>query len=80
MQKDDKPVNLHNFLVYALVGMAFASAALILDQIWLQMLPWDIFIKAEVSIVILALLDGFFILLRADLAQNKKLKDENYLD
>lgn len=60
--------------------MAVTSAGLVLDQIWFQMLPWDIFIKAEISIVILALLNGFFILLRADLAQNKKLKDENYLD
>lgn len=73
-------MNLHTILLYSLIGMAIAAVSLILDQIWLRLVPWDIFVRLGVTLVILAALDLFLILVRADLTQNKKLKDENYLD
>lgn len=73
-------MNLHAVLLYGLVGMAVATVALILDQVWLRLVPWDIFVRLGVTFVILSALDLFLILVRADLTQNKKLKDENYLD
>ncbi len=73
-------MRLHDALIYALIAMAVGTVALILDQVWLRVVPWDIFVKLCVSIVILGALDVFLILVRTDFAQNKKLKDENYLD
>lgn len=70
----------HNALLYALVGMAVCGAALVLDQVWFEAVSWDTFIKLLLSLVILAVLDVFLMIVRADFSQNKKLKDENYLD
>lgn len=70
----------HNVLLYALIGMAVCGAALVLDRVWFQTVPWDIFIKLLLSLVVLAVLDGFLMIVRADFSQHKKLKDDNYLD
>ncbi len=73
-------MRLHTMLLYALVGMAVCGAALVLDRVWFQIVPWDTFIKLSISLVILAVLDGFLMIVRADFSQHKKLKDDNYLD
>lgn len=73
-------MNLHNALLYALVGLVSGGVLLVLDQIWLHIVPWDVFLKMLISIAILTALAGFLMIVRADFSQNKKLKDENYLD
>lgn len=73
-------MKLHSALLYCLVGTAIFGAILILDQIWLQSLSWEVFIKLLITLAIVAVLAVFLMLVRADLAQNRKLKDENYLD
>lgn len=73
-------MKLHDFLLRALVVMALAGTVLVLDQIWVRAVPWEIFLRLVVTLVILAVLDVFLILVRADFAEHKKLKDDNYLD
>lgn len=67
-------------LIGFLIGLAFVLAALILDRIWFKIVPWDIFLKLTATIAVTAGLAVFLILIRADFAEHKRLKDENYLD
>jgi hypothetical protein len=67
-------------LLFILVGMVVAGALLTIGQVWGPVMSWDLYIKAVITIGILVLLIGFLIVIKADLGEHKKLKDENYLD
>lgn len=65
----------------AFTGIAAAAlSAVILAQIWFTAFNEVFFGKLTVTIVILGLLAAFIIAVFDDFFENKKLKDENYLD
>jgi ribose/xylose/arabinose/galactoside ABC-type transport system permease subunit len=71
---------MHKHLLTALVGMVALAALLTIGQIWGPLMDWDLYGKIIVTLGILVLLSGFLLVVKADLGQHKKLKDENYLD
>ena len=65
----------------AFTGIAAAAlSAVILAQIWFSAFNDIFFGKLTVTIVILGLLAAFAIAVFDDFFENKKLKDDNYLD
>lgn len=71
---------LHKPFFIALVGTVVAGAALIIAKIWDIPLPDDLFFKIIATLVILAILFGFLLVVNSDFGQHKKMKDKNYLD
>lgn len=71
---------MHRALLIVIIGLVIAGAVLALAQMWLAVLSWEIFVKAMVTIAVLVTALGLVLALKSDLAENKKLKDENYLD
>lgn len=67
------------FLI-ALLGLVVFGAALTIAQVWGPVISWDIYTKLIITTGILVLLIGFVLVIKSDLGQHKKLKDENYLD
>lgn len=59
---------------------AAALSAIILAQIWFDAFNEIFFGKITVTIVILGLFAAFIIAVFDDFFENKKMKDENYLD
>lgn len=71
---------MHQKLLIALVGLVVLGSLLTIGQVWGPVMSWDVYIKAVITIGITVLLLGFLLVVKADLGQHKKLKDENYLD
>jgi uncharacterized membrane protein len=71
---------MHKNLVTLLLGLVILGAVLTIGQIWGLFGGWDFYAKIITTIAILVLLIGFVIVIKADLGEHKKLKDENYLD
>jgi len=67
-------------LVKSLVAMAIILAAVVLGQLWWSFLNDEVFVKVIISIVVLGVLVSFIIAVSADLGEEKKLKDDNYID
>jgi len=70
----------HKAMLIGLVVFVFASAGLIIAQLWFPVVSWDNYIKLIFTFGIVALVLGFLIIIKADFGEKKKLKDENYLD
>ena len=62
-----------HILIVLLVGIGVIT----LIQLWV---PWDIYLKLIASCIIVAIIMGLILALKADLGYKKKMKDENYLD
>ena len=63
------------------IGIAATTlSAMILGQIWFDLFKEVIFAKIAFTLVIIGLLAAFGIAMADDFFENKKLKDENYLD
>ena len=71
---------LHKPFFIALVATVVAGAGLIIAKIWDIPLPDDMFGKIIATLVVLAILFGFLLVVNSDFGQHKKMKDENYLD
>ena len=71
---------MHKFLVYCLIAIAIVAAALMIGQIWFDILSWSMLWKSCTTLAVLFVLIGFLMVVKADFGQHKKLKDENYLD
>ncbi len=71
---------MHRLLLISIVSMVCIAALLIIVQIWAPIISWDIFIKLLLTLGVLTLLAALLMIFRADFAEHKKLKDENYLD
>ncbi len=71
---------MHNNMLIALIGMVVTGAGLVILQMWTSFMAWDVFVKLIITLGILVLVLGFLIIIKADLGEHKKLKDENYLD
>ena len=74
--KDDKIQKL------ALVtgGCAFSLSAVILLQVWFSAFNEAFFGKLSITLVIIGVITAFVIAVFDDFFENKKMKDENYLD
>lgn len=71
---------MHNTLLSTLIALVLGAAGLTIVQMWVPFLDWDVYVKAIITVGILALVIGFLIIIKADLGEHKKLKDDNYLD
>lgn len=71
---------MHKTLLIFIVAAVGFGALVTIVQIWTIFLSWDVYFKLIITIGILVLLAGFVIVVKADLGEKKKLKDDNYLD
>ena len=71
---------MHRLLMIAVISMIVVSGFLIVVQIWYPVVSMDVFIKLLMTFGIFTLIAGLVLVLRSDLQQHKRLKDENYLD
>ncbi len=71
---------MHQTLLKAIIIMVCAGTLLFITQIWLIIMPWDMFFKAIITLGILTLLAGFILVIKSDLGSHKEMKDNNYLD
>lgn len=71
---------MNRYLLIILVVLVAAGALLTVAQVWGLGLGWDVYIKAVMTIGILVLLLAFLLVVKSDLGEHKKMKDENYLD
>ena len=69
-----------NILVKCIVGIVLACAALILVQMWVPIFETAIFWKLIVTLVIIGSVVSFIIAVKQDLTDDKKMKDEKFLD
>ncbi|MAZ76766.1 MAG: hypothetical protein CMH31_05630 [Micavibrio sp.] len=67
-------------LVMIIGGVSTALAAMFIAQIWFEALGGILFGKLTTTGIIIAVLAGLIITLKDDFFENKRLKDENYLD
>ena len=62
-------------------GTIFALfALLLLVQMWSNVMPWDLFIKLAVTAVILIIVTFGLAMLYREYIEEKRMKDEKYLD
>ena len=69
-----------NVLVKSIIGVVLIGAALTLLQIWFDLFTWIIFWKLIATLVIIGSVVSFIIAVMIDMGDQKKLKDEKYLD
>jgi len=67
-------------LVMVIGGVSSALAAMFIAQIWFDALGGILFGKLTTTGIIIAVIAGVLITLKDDFFENKKMKDENYLD
>ena len=74
-------VNLHRLGLKIIAGLVILGGFLTVLQIWgVDLLSWDIFLKAIGTLGVIIVVLGFLLVMKSDLAEHKKLKDDNYLD
>ncbi len=71
---------MYRILLISVIVMVCLGATLCIAQLWLNIVPWDIFFKTIITLGILIVLAGLVLVIKTDLSQHKKMKDENYLD
>jgi len=71
---------MNRILLITIVVLVALGALLTVGQIWGLGLDFDLYIKAVITIGILVLLIAFLLVVKSDLGDHKKMKDENYLD
>ena len=69
-----------NALVRCIVVLVVTGAALVLLQMWFHIFNPEIFWKLVVTLVIIGSVASFIIAVKQDLSDEKKLKDDKYLD
>lgn len=67
-------------LVYIIGGCAVSLGLLVVLQIWTDFMNDVFFAKIISTLVVIGLLGAFALAVFDDFFENKKLKDENYLD
>lgn len=76
----DYPGSRGKLVLGFLVVLAATGSALILAQLWWQILAFGIFWKILVTMVIITGLLAFIMAVTEDFGTNKKLKDDKYID
>lgn len=69
-----------NALVKSIVVIVVLGAALVLAQMWFNIFSLEIFWKLLVTLVIVGSVASFIIAIKQDLTDDKKLKDDKFLD
>lgn len=67
-------------LVKSIVVLTILGAALVLAQIWLSLFETVVFVKLLVTLLIVGGVVTFIIAVKSDMSDEKKLKDDKYLD
>jgi hypothetical protein len=70
----------NSLLVRCIVGLVLTGTALGLLQLWFSLFAYDVFCKLMITLVVLGVVVSFLIAVKQDLTDNKKLKDDKYLD
>lgn len=76
-------MSLHRVLLTFIVVAVAGCALLTIGQIWTiptPLMDWATYTKLMITAGILVALAAFVLVIKVDLAEHKKLKDENYLD
>jgi len=76
-------MSLHRALLIFIIVAVAGSALLTIAQIWTIPAPvmdWATYTKLMITVGILVLLAAFVLVIKADLGEHKKLKDDNYID
>ena len=73
-------MSLNRILLIAIITMVIAGGLLSIVALWIPVIDPEVYWKLMVSLGILTLLAGLVMVLKIDLGEHKKLKDENYLD
>lgn len=76
----DLPGSKSKTMLAAAVILGLILAGLVLSQIWLEALQWDVFIKLVITDIVLLALVSFLLAVKEDFGTNQKLKDEKYID
>jgi hypothetical protein len=71
---------IHKSLLFILIACVAIGAATTIAEIWFVILGWDIYAKAMLTLTIIFVVTGFFMVVKTDFGSVKKLKDDNYLD
>ena len=66
--------------MHILIGLLVLIGVITLIQIWVPFISWDVYLKLFGSAAVVAIVLGLIVVLKSDLGQKKKMKDENYLD
>lgn len=69
-----------NVLVKSIIGVVLLGAALTLVQIWMGLFESLIFWKLIATLVIIGSVVSFIIAVMVDMGDQKKLKDDKYID
>lgn len=67
-------------LVKSIVVLTILGAALVLAQLWLNLFETVVFVKLLVTLLIVGGVVTFIIAVKSDMSDEKKLKDDKYLD
>lgn len=67
-------------LLRSLIGLVLLGALVVILQIWGVSFGPDVFMKVLGTIAVLIVLVGFLMVVKIDFGENKRLKDQNYLD
>ncbi|MFP4313737.1 MAG: hypothetical protein ACLFR0_05350 [Alphaproteobacteria bacterium] len=71
---------MHKAMLITIIALVVLGALLTIAQIWVPLFSWDIYAKIIVTFLILCVVLGLVMVLKTDLGEHKKMKDENYLD
>lgn len=67
-------------LLLLIFGAVCIAGFITILQIWFTIMAWDAFFKLLITIGIIAVLLAFALIVRGEIDQHKKLKDENFID
>lgn len=73
-------MNLHRILVYSLIGLVLLAGILLILTIWNIGIDPDVIFKVLATIGILVLVIGFLLVVKMDLGEHKRLKDNDFID
>jgi len=69
-----------NLLARCIIGVVVLCAALVLVQMWVPIFDTTVFWKLIVTQVIVGSVASFIIAVKQDMTDDKKLKDDKFLD
>lgn len=73
-------MSLHRALVISLIGLVLLGAFLIVLSIWGIVIDSSLLFKLLATIGILILVIGFLLVVKMDLGEHKRLKDNDFID
>lgn len=71
---------MHKIMLITIIALVVIGAFITVAQIWVPLMDWSTYAKLIVTLLIVTVVLGLVMVLKADLGEHKKMKDENYLD